>query len=87
MVQIYHIYLEETSVPQLHTYVPKTLAERVAARARARGLPVSRYLADLIRRDVDLGWPQGYFDRVAGGWKGGPLRRAPQGRLEDREPW
>ncbi len=74
-------------MPQLHTYVPKTLAERVAARARARGLPVSRYLADLIRRDVDLGWPQGYFDRVAGGWKGAPLRRAPQGRLEDREPW
>jgi hypothetical protein len=48
---------------------------------------VSRYLADLIRRDVDLGWPDGYFDRVAGGWKGTALQRAPQGRLEDRESW
>ena len=74
-------------MPQLHTYVPKGLAERVAARARARGVPVSRYLADLIRRDVDLGWPEGFFDRVAGGWKGAPLRRAPQGRLEERESW
>jgi len=74
-------------MPQLHTYVPKGLAERVAARARARGVPVSRYLADLIRRDVDLGWPEGFFDRVAGGWKGAPLRRAPPGRLEERESW
>ena len=74
-------------MPQLHTYVPKSLAERVAARAKARGVPVSRYLADLIRRDVELGWPDGFFERVAGGWKGAPLRRAPQGRLEDREAW
>jgi len=68
---------------QLGSYVPTSLAERVAARARARGVPVSRYLADLIRRDVELGWPDGFFERVAGGWKGAPLRRAPQGRLED----
>ena len=74
-------------MPQLHTYVPKSLAERVAARAKARGVPVSRYLADLIRRDVELGWPDGFFDRVVGGWKVAPLRRAPQGRLEDREGW
>lgn len=74
-------------MPQLHTYVPKNLSARVAARAKARGLPVSRYLADLIRRDVDLGWPDGFFERVAGGWKGTALSRAPQGRLEDREPW
>ena len=74
-------------MPQLHTYVPKGLAERVAARAKARGVPVSRYLADLIRRDVELGWPDGFFERIAGGWKGAPLRRAPQGRLEDREAW
>ena len=74
-------------MPQLHTYVPKSLAALVAARAKARGVAVSRYLADLIRRDVELGWPDGYFDRVAGGWKGSPLRRAPQGRPEHREPW
>lgn len=74
-------------MPQLHAYVPKSLAARVEARARSRGVPVSRYLADLIRRDVDLGWPEGYFDRVAGAWRGKPLTRAPQGRQEDREAW
>ena len=74
-------------MPQLYTYVPKSLAARVTARAKARGVAVSRYLADLIRHDVELGWPDGFFDRVVGGWKGTPLRRAPQGRPEDRETW
>jgi hypothetical protein len=72
-------------VPQLHTYVPVRLAAQVAARAKARGVPVSRYLADLIRRDVDRGWPVAFFDTVVGGWQGRPLRRATQGRLEKRE--
>ena len=62
-------------MPQLHTYVPARLAARVVARAKARGVPVSRYLADLIRRDVDLGWPDTYFDHVVGSWKGSPLQR------------
>jgi predicted nucleic acid-binding protein len=44
-------------MPQLCTCVPKSLAARVAARAKARGVPLSRYLADVIRRDVELGWP------------------------------
>jgi hypothetical protein len=79
--------VEGSDVPQLHTYVSKPLATRIAARARARGVPVSRYLAELIRRDVDLGWPEGFFERVAGGWKGGRLSRPPQGRLEEREAW
>lgn len=74
-------------MPQLHTYVPKHLAARVTERAKARGVPVSRYLADLIRRDVDRGWPDGFFEHVAGGWQGTTLRRPSQGRLENREPW
>jgi len=75
-------------MPQLHTYVPRSLAARVAARAKARGVPVSRYLAELIRRDAaDLGWPDGYFGSVVGGWRGEQLRRPPQGRLERREAW
>jgi hypothetical protein len=73
-------------VPQLHTYVPAHLAARAVSRAAARGIPVSRYLADLIRRDVDLGWPDAYFERVVGRWYGRPLRRPPQRDLEEREP-
>jgi len=74
-------------MPQLHTYVPEALAAKLAARARARRVPVSRYLAELIQRDVDAGWPDDYFDRVAGGWQGAPLRRSPHGSLEVRETW
>ena len=37
-------------MPRLYTYVPDSVAAQVAARAKARGVPVSRYLADLLRR-------------------------------------
>jgi hypothetical protein len=72
-------------VPQLHTYLPARLAARVVAKAKARGVPVSRYLADLIRGDVGLGWPDAFFDNVVGGWQGRPLRRPHQGPVENRE--
>ena len=71
-------------MPELHAYVPKRVADRLRARARARGIPVSKYLAELIQRDVDLGWPPNFFERVVGGWQGAPLRRPPQGRTEER---
>lgn len=72
-------------MPQLHAYVPTRVADRLHARARARGIPVSRYLAELIQRDVDLGWPPDFFDQVVGGWKGEPLRRPPQGKAQERD--
>ncbi len=31
-----------------------------------------------------LGWPTGFFERVAGGWQGEPLERASQGVFENR---
>ncbi len=72
-------------MPQLHAYVPSRLADRLRARAKARGIPVSRHLAELIQKDVGSSWPDGFFEHVVGGWQGGPLRRAPQGRFEARE--
>ena len=39
-------------MPQLHLYVPDELAAEIARRAEARGLSVSRYLADLVRAEV-----------------------------------
>lgn len=32
-----------------------------------------------------LGWPQGFFEEVAGGWKGELLAREDQGEYEVRE--
>ena len=35
----------------------------------------------------ELGWPEGFFERVAGAWKGEPLRREDQGEYEARDDW
>jgi hypothetical protein len=72
-------------MPQLHLYLAEDLAERVRARAKARGVSVSRYLGDVVRRELGGGWPDGYFQTVPGGWLGDPLERPPQGALEERE--
>ncbi|MCX7016269.1 MAG: hypothetical protein NTW86_27550 [Candidatus Sumerlaeota bacterium] len=72
-------------MPQMHFYVPDPMAKELRARARARGLTVSRYLASVVRRDLGQGWPEGFFEKVVGGWQGKPLRRPPQGDYEDRE--
>jgi hypothetical protein len=68
-------------VPQLHVYVPEKVASVVRERARARGMSVSGYLAELVVREVASDWPGGYFDEVVGQ----PLRRPAQGRFEKRE--
>ena len=73
-------------MPQLHFYVPAATAEALRARARALGLSVSRYLAQVVSRDVAEGWPEGFFTEVVGAWEGDPLERAPQGVPERREP-
>ncbi|MEN6627350.1 MAG: hypothetical protein ABFD69_14090 [Candidatus Sumerlaeia bacterium] len=72
-------------MPQMHFYVSEELAKRLRENARARGLSVSRYLATVVRREAGEGWPKGYFDEVAGGWQGKPLRRSPQGAPDARE--
>jgi len=70
---------------QLHLYVSDDLATKIEQRARKRGLSVSRYLAEVVRREVVTEWPRGFFDTVVGGWVGEPLERPRQGKLEARE--
>ena len=72
-------------MPQLHVYVPKSLAEAVRRRAEAVGVSISSYLGQLVRREVGAGWPDGWFDEVVGGWKGQPVERPEQGNLERRD--
>ena len=45
---------------------------------------ISRYLAAVFNKDSNKGWPDGYFKRVVGGWKGEPLTRPPQGEFKER---
>ena len=72
-------------MPQFHLYVNEEMAEYVKRRAKAKGVSVSRYLAELVQRDVKTGWPKDFFRDVVGGWKGEPLKREPQGTEEKRE--
>ena len=72
-------------MPQLHCYVPEALARKVQERAEAAGVSTSHYLAELIRRDVGSGWPEGYFDQVVGGWQGEELLRPEQPAVEERD--
>jgi len=55
---------------QLHFYVTDELGERIKAQAQGEGVPVSKYLAELVQREVVQGWPEGYFQRVTGAWHG-----------------
>lgn len=49
---------------QLHCYVPDDVAEKAQRKAKQAGLSLSRYLAELVKRDTCASeeWPEGYFD-------------------------
>lgn len=68
---------------QLHCYVPDEVAKRLQERASAAHLPVSKYLATLVTKDLENQWPDGYFD-LFGQWQGEPLERPEQGLFENR---
>jgi hypothetical protein len=72
-------------MPQLNLYVNDELAERIRKAADDADLSVSRYLAELVQREIATEWPADFFESVVGGWQGEPLERAPQGEYEPRE--
>ena len=72
-------------MPQLHLYLPEELASKVILEAQTRGISVSRFLAELVKREIRQGWSEGYFDEVVGQWQGEALQRSDQGELEMRD--
>ena len=60
-------------MPQLHFSVDADVAERLEARAKQQGTSLSRYLAELVRREVGEAWPDGYLDRAIGSCAADPL--------------
>ena len=74
-------------MPQLHLYLPEKEARVIRAQARARKMPVSRYLAEIVRKEIHHGWPEGFFENVAGAWKDTDIERPEQGEYEEREPF
>lgn len=72
-------------MPQLHLYVPDTTAELLKQRAEERGLTLSKYLAEVVRKEAVIEeWPEGFFENVLGAWEG-EIERPPQGVYEKRE--
>jgi len=69
---------------QLHCYIPDEIAEQFQKKAAHAHLSTSKYLANLVKREVGNQWPEGYFD-LFGSWEGDPLTRPEQGEYEQRE--
>ena len=69
---------------QLHCYVPDEVAKRFQEKAKHAHLSVSKYLARLIKNEIDSGWPENYFE-LFGSWEGDPLERPAQGEYEQRK--
>lgn len=59
-------------MPQIHLSVDQRTATELAARAAAKGQSLSRYLAEMVRREVE-DWPDGYLSAVVGSCAGDPL--------------
>lgn len=74
-----------TAVAQLHFYVPEPVANELRRRAEARGLSTSRFIAELVAKELEGDWPPGFFEKVVGAWKGEPLERPEQLPAEERE--
>lgn len=72
-------------MPQLHLYVSNDLAEKIQQEAKTADMSVSRYLATLVKREVDNNWPDRFFEEVVGGWVSDPLPRPLQGEFEHRD--
>lgn len=72
-------------MPQLHLYVSDEVAAKLREQASARNMSLSRYLAEIVQRETQLGWPEGYFEEVVGSWVGEPLERPEPLEIEERD--
>ena len=68
---------------QLHFYIPDATAEKIKSKAEKSHMTVSKYLAELAKRELDDEWPENYFD-IFGQWQGETLQRSQQPDLESR---
>ena len=71
-------------MPQMHLYVPEDVAQEIRRRAKNKGISTSRYLEDLVAKEISFGWPKDFVEEVLGGWKGEPLKREYEGDFEKR---
>jgi hypothetical protein len=72
-------------MPQLHCYVPEVIAQQLQRHAAQLGQSVSAYLAELVKRDVNAGWPEGFEVALFGPEvERSPLTVEPAGLAQER---
>jgi hypothetical protein len=72
-------------MPQLHCYVPEVIAQQLQRHAAQLGQSVSSYLAELVKRDVNAGWPEGFEAALFGPQiERSPLTVEPVGLAQER---
>jgi hypothetical protein len=77
---------EGVGMPQLHFYVPEETANKLKARAKAKDKSLSKYIAEIVEKEVKpSGWPEGYFTRVAGSWQGEAIEEPEDFELQERD--
>ncbi len=67
---------------QLHCYLREEKAESLRHRAERAGMSVSRYLAELARKDLVSNWPEGYFEELFCSDWSAPIKGGTQGDFE-----
>jgi hypothetical protein len=53
-------------MPQLHLYVSDATADALRTDALEANLSLSRYMAKVLTETTQRGWPEGYFETLAG---------------------
>jgi hypothetical protein len=57
---------QEVGMPQLFFSVERPIAEELGRRAADENIPLSQYLARIVREQVQADWPEGYLSEVIG---------------------
>lgn len=70
---------------QLHFYVSDEIEAQIRQKAQSLNLPLSRYLANVIKREVSVQnqWPEGYFE-LFDQWQGEPMIKPESLPVENR---
>ena len=72
-------------MPQLHLYVSDATADVLRKDALEANLSLSRYLAKVLTETTQRGWPEGYFEMLAGS---SPNFSVPEDEIDPPlEPW
>ena len=49
-------------MPQMHLYLSKEIATKVKKKAAKLGISSSKYMANILKKELSSDWPEGYFE-------------------------